>query len=268
MVLILRGIKMDRKNQKDENLARIKRIWNGMIARCYNNKNASYKIYGGRGIIVCNEWQEFEKFYNWTLNNSYADNLSIDRIDNNGNYEPTNCRWITLKAQSRNRRKSAFIEYNGQIKCASEWAELYSLDRNLVLKRIRRGWGIHEALTTPKTPVGGKTPRRKAAYNAKLCSRKPRIIEYNGEKLTYAQWAEKLGINCNMLKHRINTGWSLERALSGLPTKTNKHGYKNVTLNYKKYRGSFSINKKMYYTQSYLAPKEAHEALLELKNLY
>ena len=102
-------------------------IWRGMKERCFNIKNKRYKIYGGRGIKVCDEWIDKENgstnFINWALNNGYQEKLSIDRIDVNGNYCPENCRWVTMKEQANNTRVNIYKEYNGVIKTLSEWSD-------------------------------------------------------------------------------------------------------------------------------------------------
>lgn len=84
---------------------RLYRIWHGMLDRCNNHNRHEYKYYGGRGITVCPEWMKFEPFYEWSISHGYSDDLTIDRIDNDGNYEPNNCRWVTMQVQTRNRRK-------------------------------------------------------------------------------------------------------------------------------------------------------------------
>lgn len=129
---------------------RLYRIYRNMITRCYNSNILEYKNYGGRGIIVCKEWREsFVAFKTWAENNGYSDNLTIDRIDTNGNYEPNNCRWITLKAQGFNKTNTKYFEYNGQKKCLAEWAEIFGINKPTLYNRIYNlGWDIKKALET------------------------------------------------------------------------------------------------------------------------
>lgn len=127
---------------------RLYQIWKGIKNRCKNPNAPKYKIYGLRGIKVCNEWQNFEPFYNWAISSGYKDDLSIDRIDVNGNYEPNNCQWVDMKTQQRNRRNNHLLTYNDKTLCISEWAEIYNLKPLTLLARINRGWSIEKALNT------------------------------------------------------------------------------------------------------------------------
>ena len=137
-------------------------VWRGLRQRCNNPKHASYHNYGGRGITVCEEWDKsFQAFYDWSYANGYSTEnqkdeklkLTIDRIDNNGNYEPSNCRWVDRKTQTRNMRTTRFITFNGQNKSVSEWCEIYGIKLHTFNTRIRNGWSIEEALTKP---IGSK----------------------------------------------------------------------------------------------------------------
>lgn len=126
---------------------RIYRIWSGMKARCFRKALPEYSRYGGRGITVCKEWKnDFETFHQWAMANGYREDLTIDRINNNGNYEPTNCRWVTSKEQSRNTSKNKLLKYKGETHCASYWAEKIGLNYRTLLTRLRKGMSVENAL--------------------------------------------------------------------------------------------------------------------------
>ena len=128
---------------------RIYRIWRGMKTRCENSNDYHYKFYGERGIRVCAEWQEFEPFYDWAIANGYTDDLTLDRIENNGNYEPSNCRWVTQKEQSNNTRKNRVITHNGISHTLYEWANSVNMQPGTFAYRINSGWSMERALKTP-----------------------------------------------------------------------------------------------------------------------
>lgn len=130
---------------------RLYHLWNAMKNRCNNPKVQSYKRYGGRGISVCEQWEKsFISFYEWAINNGYSEDLSIDRIDNNGNYCPENCRWIPLKEQCNNRKTNIVFEYNGEKHNLMQWCKLLDLDYKFIHNRIYRlKWDFERAITTP-----------------------------------------------------------------------------------------------------------------------
>lgn len=129
---------------------RLYNIYHHMKARCYNITHDRYKDYGARGIVVCDEWlTDFTAFYNWSIENGYRENLTIDRIDVNGNYEPNNCRWATPKEQQRNTRYNRNYTINGETHCLIEWCERLNRNYNTVACRINRGWPVEKALFTP-----------------------------------------------------------------------------------------------------------------------
>lgn len=134
---------------------RLHRIWRRMKERCFNPAHSSFHCYGGRGITVCEEWcRDFTTFYHWAMANGYRDDLTIDRIDVNGNYEPTNCRWATQREQSNNRRTNLFLTYNGKTQTLAEWCRETGLGRSTIYRRLYTlGWSIEKALTTPPRPI-------------------------------------------------------------------------------------------------------------------
>lgn len=127
--------------------AKIYGIWCNVKNRCYNSNNAKYQYYGGRGIGVCDEWQEFEPFKEWALSNGYKDGLTIDRIDCDGNYEPSNCRWITIQEQQYNKHNNHLLTYNGRTQTLMEWSRERGIKYNTLQARICRGhWSVGRAL--------------------------------------------------------------------------------------------------------------------------
>lgn len=125
------------------------RKWQSMLNRCRNSNEKQYKYYGERGIRVCDEWKNYANFYKWAIDSGYKENLTIDRIDVNGNYEPSNCRWATKKEQALNRRTNHYLEFNGKIKTLKEWQDEYGINRTTFRNRLKRGWSIEKALTFP-----------------------------------------------------------------------------------------------------------------------
>lgn len=129
---------------------RLYQIWFGMRKRCSDPSSNSFEYCGARGIRVCDEWQGFGPFGEWASVNGYSDALQIDRIDNDGNYEPSNCRWVTCKENCRNMRKTLFLEAFGERKALTAWAD----DGRCVVRlgtlraRVSAGWGVEEAITT------------------------------------------------------------------------------------------------------------------------
>lgn len=133
--------------------SRIYKIHAGIITRCYNEKSTRYPQYGGSGIAVCREWQGeggAENFVAWAMKNGYADNLTIDRIDYMGNYEPSNCRWVDSKTQANNRRSNRMITYNGETHNVTEWAALLGMNKDTLSGRLNsQGLSVEEAFTKP-----------------------------------------------------------------------------------------------------------------------
>lgn len=113
--------------------------YRGMMSRCYRQKDASYSRYGGRGIKVCDEWHNIENFEKWVKEHPYFDGATIERIDNDGDYCPENCRWATMFEQDKNRHNSILIEWNGETHNITEWAEITGINRSTLNNRYCRG---------------------------------------------------------------------------------------------------------------------------------
>ena len=132
---------------------RLHNIWYLMRYRCNVPNCKAYKNYGGRGIKVCPEWddgvQGYLNFKKWALDNGYNDNLSIDRIDNDRNYEPCNCRWVDDETQCNNKRTNVFLECDGEVHTISQWARITGIPMKALHSRIKYGWAVDDALHRP-----------------------------------------------------------------------------------------------------------------------
>lgn len=167
---------------------RLYRVWQGIKDRCFNPSNTSFVHYGGRGITVCSEWMNYENFREFMLNQGYNEDSkwgeqTIERMDVNGNYEPSNCTIIPKNEQVYNRTSNHKLTYKGETKCLSEWAKKFNMCDSTLYNRLKRGYTIERALETPL--------------------KRPKVYEVNGECHTCREWATILNINYGTLKDKI-----------------------------------------------------------------
>lgn len=184
--------------------ARLRHRWHGMRRRCFNPEDRDYNSYGGRGIKVDPSWLDFEAFHAWAISSGFRDDLTLERIDVDGDYEPGNCCWIPMVEQSRNRRCVVRIPAFGQQKTFREWSLdprcRASLDS--LRKRIRSGWDAETAISTPTLRMG-------------------QLVETR----TVTEWAarEDAEAKPRTIRSRLQRGWTLEDAIT---TPHFKHSYR------------------------------------------
>lgn len=132
---------------------RIREVWKGLKKRCENPNCKDYKGYHGKGITICAEWHDFETFYEWSITHGYRSDLTLDRINNSKGYNPTNCRWVSRRAQAYNRTTNRYIRSSdGEVRTLEEWARRQGVEPSTVSRRLERGWTVDEAV--------GKKPRK------------------------------------------------------------------------------------------------------------
>lgn len=182
------------------NKERLYRIWRNMRRRCNSPKSDYYYNYGGRGIKVCDEWDDYLNFRKWALRNGYSEELSIDRINVDGNYEPSNCRWATREEQANNARSNVNLTYKGVTKTATEWARTLGITKSTMFHRLDRSWTIEEIMTIP---MGGRRTKE---------SPKAKVYLYNGKFKTLKQLSKIKGIHPDTIRHRIKIGMKIEEA--------------------------------------------------------
>lgn len=138
------------RNTHGMSRTRLYRIWSLIKNRCENENSPAYRNYGGRGIELCEDWHSSSAFFEWALSNGYAENLTIDRIDNNKGYSPENCRWVDETTQGNNKRTNRYITIGDKTKTLAQWCREYNMNYKAVHNRITKlEWDIEKALTTP-----------------------------------------------------------------------------------------------------------------------
>ena len=180
-----------------EDKKRLITIRHSMYCRCFYPATHGYERYGGRGIKICEEWiNNPNSFYDWAINNGYKKGLTLDRIDVNGNYEPSNCRWVTKEIQDNNKRTNRKITYKGETKTLSQWAREYNINIVTLSDRLKAGLSIDEALNKPVFKGGGKL-----------------LFTLNNEIKLLSEWCKMFNINYYTAWKKIKNGKSIEEAL-------------------------------------------------------
>lgn len=189
---------------------RLYTVYASMVARCTNPKHRSYKNYGGRGISICDRWiDNYPAFKDWAYSSGYDETAprgecTLDRIDNNGNYCPENCRWVDMKTQSRNKRNTRSATLNGDTKCIMAWCDDLNLPVGAVNDRLYNGWDSNKALSVPFRDLKKKYYIGDIGFSIK-------------------EWSEKTGLSEAAIHNRLRNGMTLEEALNTPPR------YKNGT---------------------------------------
>lgn len=180
------------------------RAWNHMKDRCQNPSSRAFQYYGGRGITVCDKWRNSFQAFLDDVGFRPDPHFTLDRINNQGNYEPGNVRWTDKKTQGRNRRTNRHLVYRGETKTVAEWIEHLSLDEELVRSRLKYGWSVDRIFSLPAKPG-------------------IHMITFQGKTKTMSEWSRIIGIRFDTLSHRIKSGWSIERAFLE-PVYLGRHG--------------------------------------------
>ena len=216
--------------------------------RCYNSNSSVYKHYGGRGIEVCDEWvNSFENFYKWSMNNGFDPELTIDRINVNGNYEPSNCRWASWEVQARNRTNNLIIEYKGKEYMVYQLSEMSGINESTIYYRLKNGWTVEDILLNPvnfyyiylehegvkktlsdwekESKIGAETLKKRmelgwSSYDIlntpiEPCNIATESMVYDREEKTLKEWSKIVGVEYRTLWKRYNNGWSPYEVLYG-----------------------------------------------------
>lgn len=188
---------------------KLSNIYYGMISRCFDCRNVSYKYYGAIGVSVCKEWTNKERapgthncskgylsFKTWAYSHGYKDGLSIDRIDSSKGYSPENCRWVTPKEQANNKRNNLCITYKDKTQTLAQWCDELGLNYDRTFRRLNiYHWSVEKVFETNDARI--------------------RYITYKGRTQSIAQWCKELGLNAKVVRNRLNKlHWSVEKAFN------------------------------------------------------
>ena len=211
----------------------LKTVWLNIKKRCMNPHDKSFADYGGRGIILCNAWHDFDIFLK-DMGTSYKKGLQIDRINNNLGYFKSNCQWVTPTEQANNKRNNHLITFRGKTLTLAQWSRKLKIPYSTLICRInKRKWSINKSFTTPPMPAI-----------------KERIINHNGESHNITKWSKITGIPTSTILYRFKKGLSTEKILAK-PTKRKPQQFKDhkVSFNGKSLMVSkWSIELKIPYT--------------------
>lgn len=221
-------VSSERSKTHGKTKTRLYRIWQAMKNRCYNKNAPSFKNYGMRGIRICQEWLcDFQVFYDWAMSNGYKEDLTIDRIDVNGNYEPSNCRWSTRTEQANNKTNNHYITIEGKTKTISQWSQIFGINPRSVSNRIQLGWR-EERLFDDLIP-------------------KDNYITYNGETKTILEWAEEKGLKASTIRSRIHRGISTEHLFDKIHRRSKGIIYKGEKKSLQEWCDLLNLNYKTVY---------------------
>lgn len=189
----------DLYRQHGDSRTRLHGCWKNMVDRCSNPANKRFKYYGGRGITVCEGWRnDYLAFRQWALANGFDETLQIDRIDNDGGYEPANCRFVTQSQNARNKSNNRRVTAFGETKCLVEWSEdsRCQVALNVLELRLNQmGWDFEQALLTPNL-------------------KKDHLATFRGETRTLTEWSKRLGVCLGTLRNRLERGSTVEDAFT------------------------------------------------------
>ncbi len=193
--------------------------WIHMINRCYSPSNKRYRHYGGRGIRVCDRWREsFASFFS-DIGPRPVGKFTLDRVNNDGDYEPSNCRWTTYSVQNRNHRRNRTLTMSGETLCLKDWANKYHIDYTTFRRRMESGFAPQLALTMDSAADGGWHAIR---LREKTSTRTTRKIIYLGRTQTVQQWAAEFGRSGKTVNARLKAGWAIGPALTIPPARPSR----------------------------------------------